>query len=95
MSQSKHINLILITSARNGHSNILQGLLDRGADVNAKDSGGNTALIWAAWYGCVDVVRLLLDNGADVNVKNNFGDSALALAENTVAELLESVGATA
>jgi ankyrin repeat protein len=89
MSQSEHINSILITSARNGRSDILQGLLDRGADVNAKDSGGNTALIWAAWYGCVDIVRLLLDNGADVNVKNNFGDTALALAEKGVVELLE------
>jgi hypothetical protein len=39
-------------------------LLDRGADINAKSPGGQTALWWAAYAGQTRVVQLLLDQGA-------------------------------
>ena len=93
MPQSKYINSVLITTARNGRTDILQGLLDRGVDVNTKDSGGNTALIWASWYGHTGSVKLLLENGADVHIKNLFGDTALALTEEKeIVDLLNPAG---
>jgi len=41
-------------------------LLEFGADVDCKDSQGNTALYRAAYKGKLDLVELLLENGADV-----------------------------
>lgn len=52
-----------------------RNLLERGADVNAKDSIGATPLHWAAKSGSDKVAALLLQHGADVNAKteDNYG----------------------
>ncbi len=42
-----------------------QCLLERGADVNARQHGGWTALQGAAQAGDREIVKLLLANGAD------------------------------
>ena len=51
-------------------------LLQAGADVNAKDRDGNTALILAAAENPT-VVSVLLKAGADVNAKDRDGNTAL------------------
>ena len=55
-------------------------LLAGGADIEAKNNYGNTALILAARYGHDKVVTLLLAGGADIEDKNGSGDTALILA---------------
>jgi hypothetical protein len=55
-------------------------LLDRGADVNAKDNDGWTLLRWAAVEENEALVRLLLDRGADVNAKDKYGWTVLRWA---------------
>lgn len=45
-------------------------LLDRGADPNATDSNGWTALRWAALTDSVQVMELLVDHGASVDSKD-------------------------
>ena len=44
-------------------------LLDRGAQVDARDEGGSTPLLYAARNGKTDVSRLLLDRGAQVDAR--------------------------
>ncbi|AFM26604.1 ankyrin repeat domain-containing protein [Desulfomonile tiedjei] len=79
-------------------------LLDAGADVNARDDYGRTALMWAIdshHSFREEDVRLLLERGADVHVKDKQGKTALmravALAKfagaNKIAELLKAHGA--
>jgi len=50
-----------------GRVNLMRGLIDRGAVVNAKSSYGANALMWAAYNGQIPAATLLLDHGADFN----------------------------
>lgn len=63
------------------HKDIVQLLLAKGADVNAKSNSGSTALIYASMANPTanqrEVVQLLLANGADVNAKSEDGWTAL------------------
>lgn len=63
-------SITLQTAARNGFIDKIQELLDHGADINAKDDYGFTALTKAAWHGYTEVVKLLLEKGADINAKD-------------------------
>lgn len=48
-------------------------LISNGADVNARDRGGRSVLMYAAKTGNMALVRLLLKQGADATVKDNKG----------------------
>jgi ankyrin repeat protein len=59
-------------------------LLDLGADINAIDNNGDTAMHGAAYGAYPTVVKLLAERGADPQVwkeKNKFGRTPLFLAE--------------
>jgi len=60
---------------------LAQQLLDRGANVNAADDSGTTALMFAARRGKTDLVRLLLSKQADPTIKNCHGEDAASLAK--------------
>ncbi len=70
----------LIAASAQGHRDVVNLLLDKGADVNARDKNGVTALIPTSENGHKEVVLLLLAKGADVNAKTNKGSTALFLA---------------
>jgi ankyrin repeat protein len=55
-------------------------LLEKGADVEAKDSWGRTALSRASRFGHESVVLLLLKKGAAVDTKDHFKMTALNYA---------------
>ncbi|MFH0824680.1 MAG: ankyrin repeat domain-containing protein, partial [Pseudomonadota bacterium] len=57
------------------------GLLQRGADVNARvPKWGTTMLMHAAWAGRTDMAAFLLDRGAEVDVTSDSGQTAQSLA---------------
>jgi ankyrin repeat protein len=58
----------------------VRSLLASGADVNAPESDGTTALLWAAYDSSPEMVALLLKAGADPNIANNFGVTPLLQA---------------
>lgn len=75
---------------------LLKQLISRGADVNIRNTDGNTPLCDAVFYS--DLVEILLFSNANVNIRNNFLTGPLALAvisgrEKTVG-LLVSKGAS-
>src|SRR4030095_8127724 len=68
----------LMVAAETGSLDAMKMLIDRHADVNAKNSYGSTALMWSVTDP--KKVRLLLDHGADVNVAARSGRTALIIA---------------
>ncbi len=67
----------LILASSVPHLDIAKLLLERGADLKARDGQGKTALNYAVMMGHMDVVRFLLDKGADAKVTTENGDSIL------------------
>ena len=55
-------------------------LMDRVADINAKDKNGETPLFLPVAEGHTAVAKLLIDKGADVNAKKEGGWTPLHLA---------------
>jgi ankyrin repeat protein len=58
----------------------IRTLLQTGADVNAAQVDGTTALHWAAYHDDVETVALLVRAGANVNAVNRYGVPPLAQA---------------
>jgi ankyrin repeat protein len=68
----------LMYAAEIGSLDAMRLLLDRGADVNAQNAFGSTALMWSVSDAAK--VRLLLDHGAQVNTAARSGRTALIIA---------------
>ncbi len=57
----------LIVSVANGHRDVVELLLNRGASIEAPDGSGMTPLMTATLFEQSAVAQLLLDRGADAN----------------------------
>ena len=90
----------LMKAAKKGDIPLIENLLFSGAEIDAKDDDGWTALMYAARFQKdADVTRLLLFKGADRSLKNKYGLSALVLASgysesaDVISALLETCAA--
>lgn len=77
---------------------VLDYLLVRGVDVNARSKNGSTPLMAAVQTGQGEIVRLLLNKGADAKAKAANGGTALSLslkrADAAISQALKNAGAT-
>jgi hypothetical protein len=81
-------------AVREGHVEIAQVLIDRGAQVDVLDPDDFTPLHNAAWNGNLEMTELLLEAGADIEASTYDGDTPLSLAQNNdqaqVAEFIQA-----
>lgn len=70
--------LLLNSAAQGGRLDLVRTLVERGADVNAPPTNGQTPLMAAVLHP--KVVRYLLDKGANPNAENFEGETALVQA---------------
>ncbi len=79
----------LIIAARIGKSDIVDFLIDHGADVNIADCDGTTALIAACLFDMsqadlerhhIRIAERLISANASIEIQNRFGQSPLMLA---------------
>ncbi len=71
---------VLHFAAEGGSVESAKLLLDRGVDINAKDSADETPLHVAARRGRPEMVRYLLDRGANPNALNSADETPLHVA---------------
>ena len=83
--------------ASSGKTETAEFLIEKGANVNAADNFGETALMKAALWGYTETAELLNAKGADVNTDDNNGENALMWASlgrySETVELLIAKGA--
>ena len=65
----------MYAAARNGHTEVVEYLLDHGALLDAKGVFGATALHWAAIKGHRQTVEFLLARGASFDIRDARFDS--------------------
>jgi uncharacterized protein len=70
----------LLQAARDGDLDTVKKCIAARVDINAKDTGENTALMSAAAYGRTDIVKFLIESGANLNLQNWIGNTALIMA---------------
>lgn len=70
----------IMSVAIDGSPEVLQYLIEIGADVNLSDDRGNTALMLASKWNTPEIVKRLLEAGADLEARDNQGATALLLS---------------
>ncbi|MCH8822070.1 MAG: ankyrin repeat domain-containing protein [Planctomycetes bacterium] len=84
----------LHSAAASRSTDIIQILLESGADPNTTQNGGWTALHAAAKHGDVAIATLLLEHGADQGIKTEDGTTARQLLSDdspqAIRDLLDS-----
>jgi len=79
------INAGLWWASEYSRNNVVDFLLDNGADLLAGENTGLPALHWAIVGGQLETVKLLLKRGASLAAKNQYGGTALGQARWCVA----------
>jgi ankyrin repeat protein len=85
--------------AQRGEASVVAERVSEGADIEARDGGGNTPLHLAARYARESVVEVLLAAGADARARNDQGATPLHYwglgrhSDTTVASALLAAGA--
>ncbi|XP_046577275.1 protein HOS4-like isoform X1 [Haliotis rubra] len=67
----------VMVAALEGHRDVVELLVDRGADVSLVDVNGTNVLHWACFGGDLEIVKLILSlNAVDINARDNRGRTA-------------------
>ena len=70
----------LMGASYQGHTAIVQLLLEHGAQVDVQDKYGRTALMSASSHGYAEACLMLLQHGARIDIQENCGKTALIFA---------------
>ncbi|WGT66976.1 ankyrin repeat domain-containing protein [cyanobacterium endosymbiont of Epithemia clementina EcSB] len=70
----------LILAATANHLDLVEDLIEAGANVNQTNEDGSPTLMITAYKGYLAIVETLIATGSEVNLKDKNGDTALNLA---------------
>jgi ankyrin repeat protein len=87
----------LLKAVEAGKLDEVTSLLEKGANVDAKDDFDRTPLMMSALGGHTRIAKALIDAGADLNAAAKYGQTALKFAEeqgnDEIAGMLRAAGA--
>ncbi|CAG8546937.1 10860_t:CDS:1 [Paraglomus occultum] len=81
----------IFEAAEENEAEIIQKLVESGADVDSIDEQGNTALHYSVMKGNLEATKKLLELGIEANVKNEDGETPLHIAAKLDDEYEEDV----
>ncbi|XP_025099393.1 protein phosphatase 1 regulatory subunit 12A-like isoform X2 [Pomacea canaliculata] len=81
----------LHVAAAKGYINVMNLLLQAGANVNVQDNDGWTPLHAAVHWGQEDACQNLVEHMCNMDIKNNAGHTAFDLADKEMLQLLEEL----
>ena len=97
--QNDNKETAVFIAARRGDVNVVNLLIQYGADIKIRDINGQSPLHAAVWSGSTETIHLLLDAKACVDDIDNFNNTPLSIAvykENkTIILMLLAAGAKA
>lgn len=100
LESTADLNALLIDASANKHAGVIRYLVERGANINARDAEynwNNTVLMCAVEWENLWAVKILIELGADVKAKNAIGETALDLAKSVknheIIQILQENGA--
>ena len=64
-----------------GHSDVVQVLIDAGADIEARNGLGRSPLLVASSEGKLSIIKMLVEAGANACATDNEGNTCLTIAE--------------
>ena len=77
----KNAPILICAVCLGDYDEIVEDLINHGADFEETDNDGGTALIWASRKGSLKSVEVLLKHGANVNARTRaYSDTALMFA---------------
>lgn len=79
-ARSKVTSLSIFDAVKEGKTGLISQVIEAGGDVNARDSYGQTPLMYAAGQTSEDVVLSLIEAGANIDARSDAGWTALMYA---------------
>ncbi|XP_077206474.1 ankyrin repeat domain-containing protein 22 isoform X1 [Paroedura picta] len=85
------LGYLLMVSKSKQNENLIKMLLRAGADINATDNSGRTALHYACEMKNQSIIPLLVRAGADLSIKDKDGETPLDIARRLKFINIESI----
>ena len=71
----------LMSAVKSENFQLVQLLIERGANLDAADEFGDTSLMMAAEKGNLSLINLLIGHGATIDITNILGETAATMAK--------------
>ena len=84
--------MLKLGNASTHYEDIVDALIQKGADLDLQNHQGTTALMWAADCGHLNITRSLVAAGANVHLKDSVGQTALSVSLTMATKLQEKKG---